>query len=244
MRVEKDQTLILWPSLKTYNLEKGEICKNVFNDNDFTVHVEFSVDKKENYTNEPIAIFWKVPFIFSIGINPHTYQDSDGQTIHSNLFFTNCSFNTNDKEDITRKGLNFNFEFNKNYEFTVNYSVKDKKIKYYIDYEFIFDIEVGDNIFSQHENPQILLGNDKFDNEPTYCIDFKYLILSKNNLTDSEIKLIKTDYVNNLNQYNEYVNSERYGLLGLYDFKELTKFKIFDFTGNNNHIYIQTIKNG
>jgi hypothetical protein len=73
--------------------------------------------------------------------------------------------------------------------------------------------------------------------------DFKFLILSENILDFSNIENIKEEYLIKLDEYGEYSDSKKYGVLGLYDFKKFNRFKIFDYTGNNNHIYIQTIKN-
>jgi hypothetical protein len=239
MMVEKNKSLILWPSLKTYGLEKGDVCKRIFNNNDFTIHVEFSVEKLENYDDEQITIFWKVPFIYSISINPSTYCNSDNQLIKSHLFFTNISTNIDNNEKILRNGKFFDFEFNKKYLFTVVNSIETMKIKYYINYDMIFEIETGDLIFNQDDNPQILLGNDKFGELKNYNVNFDYLILSNKILNKDDIENIKENYSSNLNKYGEYNKTQNYNLLGLYDFKEFTKFKVFDFSGNNNHINIE-----
>ena len=95
--------------------------------------------------------------------------------------------------------------------------------------------------FNDYDNSQILLGRNQFDAETTYDIDFKYTIFSEKILTNDIVENIKEKYLIELNEYDEYVNSNKYGLLGLYDFEKITKFKIYDYSGNSNHIYIQQI---
>jgi hypothetical protein len=236
MIVEKNKSLILWPSLKNYGLEKGELCNKIFNNNDFTIHVKFSVKKLDTYNNEPIIIFWKMPHVCSVSFDPHSYTNENNETIDSHLFFTNYTLNG---DDIKRTGVFIDFEFDKQYEITITYSIEEKIIKYYLNDELKFEVNIDTEFFNEYDNPQILLGRNLFDIETTYEIDFEFLLLSKNILIDSQINSIELDYLKNLNEYGEYINSNDYGLLGLYDFKKVTKFKVFDFTGNNNHIYIE-----
>jgi hypothetical protein len=243
MITNRNEYLVLWPILKMYGLEKGEICKKIFGKNDFTIYTKFSVNKLDSYNNEPIVIFWKIPFVCSISFDPHSYTDSENNIVDSHLFFTNYTLKVNDKDVVDRTGVYFNFEFGLDYEIMAVYSSDSSVIKYYLNNEFKFEINVDAEFFNDYDNSQILLGRNQFGAETTYDIDFKYTILSEKILTNEIVENIKEKYLIELNEYDEYVNSNKYGLLGLYDFEKITKFKIFDYTGNNNHIYIQTIKN-
>jgi len=223
MIINRNEYLVLWPSLKMYGLEKGEICKKLFGKDDFTIHSKFSIKKLDAYNNEPIVIFWKIPFVCSVSIDPHSYINSKNKTINSHLLFTNYTLKVDNIDEIKRTGVYFDFNFDTEYEITITYSSNDSLIKYHLNNE--------------------LLGRNQFDTETTYDVDFKFLILSERVLDFANIKNIKEEYLIKLDEYDEYSDSKKYGVLGLYDFKKVTNFKIFDYTGNNNHIYIQTIKN-
>jgi hypothetical protein len=243
MIVDRNQYLVLWPSLKMYGLEKGEICKKLYGKTDFTIYSKFSVKKLDTYNNEPIVIFWKIPFVCSVSIDPHSYTDSNNETINSHLLFTNYTLKVDDKDDIKRTGIYFDFNFDVEYEISIVYSASDSVIKYYLNNELKFEVIIDSEFFNDYDNPQILLGRNQFDKETTYDVDFKFLILSENILDFSNIENIKEEYLIKSDEYGEYSDSKKYGVLGLYDFKKFNRFKIFDYTGNNNHIYIQTIKN-
>ena len=79
--------LLLWPELKSYGVARKDICKKVAGNNDFSIYIEFLVNKKENYINEKINILWKLPDIFSISIDPYQY-DWENKIHDSHLFFT------------------------------------------------------------------------------------------------------------------------------------------------------------
>jgi hypothetical protein len=243
MIINRNKYLLLWPTLKMYGLEKGEVCKKLFGINDFTIYTKFNVKKLDTYNNEPIVIFWKIPFVCSVSFDPHSYANSENKLIDSHLFFTNYTLKVNDKDEIKRDGVYFDFEFDLDYEVTISYSVLDKLLKYHINNQLKFEVNIDNEFFNDYDNPQILLGRNQFDVETTYDVDFKYIMFSKKLITNENIKNIKEEYLKKLNKYDEYIYSDDYGLLGLYDFEKVTKFKIFDYTVNNNHIYIQTIKN-
>jgi len=243
MIINRNEYLVLWPSLKMYGLEKGEICKKLFGKDDFTIHSKFSIKKLDAYNNEPIVIFWKMPFICSVSIDPHSFINSKNKTINSHLLFTNYTLKVDNIDEIKRTGVYFDFNFDTEYEITITYSSNDSLIKYYLNNELKFEVIIDTEFFNEYNNPQILLGRNQFDTETTYDVDFKFLILSERVLDFANIKNIKEEYLIKLDEYDEYSDSKKYGVLGLYDFKKVTKFKIFDYTGNNNHIYIQTIKN-
>jgi hypothetical protein len=140
MITNRNEYLVLWPILKMYGLEKGEICKKIFGKNDFTIYTKFSVNKLDSYNNEPIVIFWKIPFVCSISFDPHSYTDSENNIVDSHLFFTNYTLKVNDKDVVDRTGVYFNFEFGLDYEIMVVYSSDSSVIKYYLNNEFKFEI--------------------------------------------------------------------------------------------------------
>ena len=231
MIVTKDKLLLLWPATKGYGLEMGDVCNSILVNTDFSIYLEFKVSKNELYNNEPIFIISKLPKWFSISID----KISDKFQL-----FTFLNVNGSD----IRYAYPFGFEFDKTYELLIQYD-SATGILYEIINGTKFALKIKSDILKEtiDENSHILLGSGGFDYIKNYDIDFTFLALSKSINTKLDFYTIKDAYVNHLNQYNEYTHSNKYSLLGLYDFKEKTDFSIFDYTGNNNHLYIKDIEN-
>ena len=87
--------LLLWPDLKSYGVARKDICKKIAGSGDFSIYMEFSVSKKENYVNEKINLLWKLPDVFSISIDPYQY-DWENKIHDSHLFFTNYTDGNNE----------------------------------------------------------------------------------------------------------------------------------------------------
>ena len=231
MIVTKDKLLLLWPKTKGYGLEKGDICNSILANTDFSIYLEFEVSKTDLYNNEPIFIVSKLPKWFSISID----KISDEFQLFTFL-------NVNDSD--IRYAYPFDFEFNKKYELLIQYD-SATGIMYEIINGFKFALKIKSDILKEtiDEYSHILLGSGGFNYVKNYDINFTFLALSNSICIKSDFYTIKDEYVNNLNRYNGYTNAPKYNLLGLYDFKQKTDFSIFDYTNNNNHLYIKDIEN-
>jgi hypothetical protein len=229
--------LLLWPDLKSYGVAKKDICKKIAGNNDFSIYMEFSVNKKENYINEKINLLWKLPDVFSMSIDPYQYF-WENRLHDSHLFFTNY---TNSDNELKYEGKDVDFEFDKINKLLITYSASEHILNYYFNNDLMYSIEVLDGLYNLSSDNQILIGTNSFTDYLTYSIDFNYLIVSEKIIDISEIDIIKENYIKELNEYDEYSKSDEYNLLALYDFKKYNKFKVYDYSGNSNHIYIQQI---
>ena len=105
----------------------------------------------------------------------------------------------------------------------------------------MYSLDASNGLYNISSDNQILIGTNSFTEYLTYSIDFKYLAISEKILDACEIDVIKETYIEELNEYDEYSKSDEYGLLAFYDFKKHNIFKVYDYSGNSNHIYIQQI---
>jgi hypothetical protein len=229
--------LLLWPELKSYGVARKDICKKVAGNNDFSIYIEFLVNKKENYIDEKINLLWKLPDIFSMSIDPYQYE-WDNKVFKSHLFFTNY---TNGNNEVKYEGKDVNFEFDKIHKLLITYSSDSNVLNYYFNNTLMHSIEPLNGLYNLSPDNQILIGTNSFTEYLTYSIDFKYLVISEKIIDSSEIDVIKETYIKELDEYDEYPKSDEYGLLALYDFKKYNIFKVYDYSGNSNHIYIQQI---
>ena len=113
--------LLLWPDLKSYGVARKDICKKIAGSGDFSIYMEFSVSKKENYVNEKINLLWKLPDVFSISIDPYQY-DWENKIHDSHLFFTNY---TDGNNELKYEGKDVYFEFDKINKLLITYSAND-----------------------------------------------------------------------------------------------------------------------
>lgn len=231
MIVTKDKLLLLWPKTKGYGLDNGDICNSILSNTDFSIYLEFEVSKNESYNNEPIFIISKLPKWFSISIDNISNEFQ---------LFTFLNVNGSD----IRYAYPFDFEFNKKYELLIQYD-SATGIMYEIINGFKFALKINPDILKEtiDEHSHILLGSGGFNYVKNYDIQFTFLALSNSFSTKSDFYTIKDEYSDTLDRYNAYTNASKHNLLGLYNFKEKTDFSIFDYTGNNNHLYIKDIEN-
>jgi hypothetical protein len=235
--------LVLWPKLRAYGIEKFDICNKVIGNSNFSIYVDFMVSKTERYVDEKIMIFSKLPDIFSISIDPYEFEHN-GEKFKSHLFYIDYTiYDTNGNPTVKFEAKDINFEFDKMYNLLVKYNHKNKILEYYLNNELMISLKIENELYNKNDNSQIVLGTYNYTHFPSYKIDYNFLIMAEDSLSDGIYDDIKSNYLNNLNEYDEYLLTKKYGLLGFYDFKKHTAFKIFDFTGNNNHIYIQEIEN-
>jgi hypothetical protein len=229
--------LLLWPDLKSYGVARKDICKKIAGSVDFSIYMEFSVSKKDNYVNEKINLLWKLPDVFSISIDSYQY-DWENKIHDSHLFFTNY---TDGNNELKYEGKDVYFEFDKINKLLITYSTNENVLDYYFNDILMHSIKIENSLYNLSSDNQILIGTNSFTEVLTYSIDFKYLVISEKTINIFEIDIIKENYIKELNEYDEYSKSDEYGLLALYDFKKYNTFKVYDYTGNNNHIYIQQI---
>ena len=45
MIVTKDKLLLLWPATKGYGLEMGDVCNSILVNTDFSIYLEFKVQR-------------------------------------------------------------------------------------------------------------------------------------------------------------------------------------------------------
>jgi hypothetical protein len=227
MIVRENELLLLQPSKRGYGLEKGEICNSVFSDNNFTIFLKFKVDKINGYNDEPIFIFTKVPNWFLVSINKVE------QDYHLYIHYI-----VNEVDII--QSFYFDFKFNKYYNLLITYSNENKKLNLKIDgNDFEIDFTVNKMSEIKADDPYIFIGSADHYYVKKYNMHFDFLLMAKKILSMGDVIDITNEYPVNKDEYNLYLNKDKYNLLGLWNFKEKTTFNVFDFTGNNNHLKLE-----
>jgi hypothetical protein len=214
MVIKKGEPWLLWPDKISYGINKGDIGQTFEGDNSFTLSMRIKILTIEDVKR---TIFAKVPNYCGIDIEPNNRLllilrlNRDG--IDVSEYLTSATEINDDFNDITYRydktlGL---IEVSLNGMITIEYHFKD-----------------GEKLTKESE-PHVIFGAGNFPsnnfnmNLCSYDIDF--LIISKSIISDVEIKNI-------IKSKNQSTN-----IVGFYDFKKYTDFKVFDLSDNCNFLH-------
>ncbi len=215
MVIKNGEPWLLWPSMVSYDINTGEIGKTFEGDTDFTLSMNVKILTK---SSEKRTIFAKLP----------NYMGLDIEKENNNLMLI-LNLNKNGETEWkylfseTEIGYEFNlltFRFDKTkkiLEILVNDSIA-------IEYK----LENDESLSIGHE-PHIIFGSGNFPSNAfnlNYCeYEIDFLMISKSIKSIFEIYNIK----------NNLILDD--GIIGLYDFKKHTDYKIYDISENCNFLH-------
>jgi hypothetical protein len=213
MVIEKGEPWLLWPDKVSYGINTGNIGETFEGNNSFTLSMNINILTKEKRKR---TVFAKVPNYCGVDIEDNNRLllilrlERDGETISEYLM--------SDVEII--------------YEFqllTYRFSKENGIIEVLLDEKVIIKYKIKDNeklLFQADSHIIFGAGNFPSNNfNMNYCsYDIDFLLISKNYLTIEEVKKFWLD---------KKISEE---IVGLYDFKETTEFKVFDLTNNCNFL--------
>lgn len=215
MVIKNGEPWLMWPNMVSYGINTGEIGKTFEGDTDFTLSMNITILTK---SNEKRTIFAKLP----------NYVGLDIETENNNLMLilnldkngeTKWEYIVSDVQ-IGYNPVQLTFRFNKqkrllevitNDTIAIEYQLKDDE-----------ELSIG-------YEPHLIFGAGNFPknaynlNYCSYNIDF--LLISKEYKSISEIYNIKD---------NLTIDKS---IVGLYDFKEHTNYKIYDLSENCNFLH-------
>jgi hypothetical protein len=215
MVIKNGEPWLLWPSMVSYEINSGEIGKTFEGDTDFTLSMYVKILTK---SNDKRTIFAKLP----------NYMGLDIEKENNNLMLI-LNLNKNAETEWkylfseTEIGYDFNlitFRFNKTnkiLEILVNDNIA-------IEYKLEHDEEL-----SIGYEPHIIFGSGNFPSNGfnlNYCeYDIDFLMISKSYKSIFEIYNIKDNLI---------IDDS---IVGLYDFKKHTDYKIYDLSKNCNFLH-------
>jgi hypothetical protein len=215
MVIKNGEPWLLWPNMVSYEINSGEIGKTFEGDTDFTLSMYVKILTK---SNDKRTIFAKLP----------NYMGLDIEKENNNLMLI-LNLNKNAETEWkylfseTEIGYDFNlitFRFNKTnkiLEILVNDNIA-------IEYKLEHDEEL-----SIGYEPHIIFGSGNFPSNGfnlNYCeYDIDFLMISKSYKSIFEIYNIKDNLI---------IDDS---IVGLYDFKKHTDYKIYDLSKNCNFLH-------
>lgn len=216
MTVEHGEPWLLWPDTVSYGINKGEIGKVFEGENDFTLSMRVKVLSKEPSKR---TLFAKLP----------NYMGLDVENENNNLLFI-CNFEQDGQVEAEYLFINNELGWDWNF-ITVRYNKGVNFLEVLINDIVVLEKMLKPNQkLSVGNDPHILFGSGNFPHNGfnlNYCeYDIDYLLISKKYLSFKDI--------NHVYQTKE---TDNVGAVGLYDFKEKTNYKVYDFTGNCNFIH-------
>ena len=215
MVIKNGEPWLLWPNMVSYEINTGEIGKTFEGTTDFTLSMYVKILTK---SNDKRTIFAKLP----------NYMGLDVEKENNNLMLI-LNLNKNGETEWkylfsdTEIGYDFNlitFRFNKTNK--ILEILVDDRIT--IEYKLEHDEELSIG----HE-PHIIFGAGNFPSNGfnlNYCeYDIDFLLISKSYKSIFEIYNIKDNLI---------IDDS---IVGLYDFKKHTDYKIYDLSENCNFLH-------
>jgi hypothetical protein len=216
MTIEHGEPWLLWPDTVSYGINKGDIGSVFEGGNDFTINMRVKILSKEPSKR---TLFAKLP----------NYMGLDVEKENNNLLFI-CNFEKDGKVEAEYLFINNELGWDWNF-ITIRYNKQLNYIEVLINDMVVLEkMMVGGQKLSVGHEPHILFGSGNFPHNGfnlNYCeYDIDHLLISKKYLSFSNIKSIY-----------ETKDVGDHEVVGLYDFKEKTNYKVYDFTGNCNFIH-------
>ena len=215
MIIKEGEPWLLWPNMVSYGINTGEIGKTFEGDTDFTLSMNIKILTK---SSEKRTVFAKLPNYMGLDIEKENNNlmlilnlDKNGKTEWKYLF------------SETEIGYDFNllsFRYNKTNRILDILVNEIPAIEYKLE---------DDEELSVGYEPHILFGGGNFPHNGfnlNYCsYELDFLMISKDYKSYNQIYNIKED--GNLDA----------SIIGLYDFKKHTDYKVFDNSHNCNFLH-------
>jgi hypothetical protein len=213
MVIEKGEPWILWPDKVSYGINRGNIAETFEGTCDFTLGINLKIISTEGKR----TIFAKLP----------NYCGIDLEGNNNPLLILKILKGGQEKYEYIRSQIEVNYDYN---FFIYRYKKSEGLIEVLVNEEIAISYKLGtDEQLTSEEEPHIIFGagnfpeNDFNMNLCSYDVDF--LVISKSHLSYEEIKEIKE---------KRDVSKE---IVGMYDFKKKTEYKIYDLSKNCNFIH-------
>lgn len=214
MTIKEGEPWILWPDKVSYGINKGNIGETFEGSTDFTLAIHLILNTLKN---EKRTIFSKLP----------NYCGIDIEFNHKPLLILKTSKNGIEEH----KYITSNREIFDEYVLMIyRYKKSERLIEVLINDEIIisYTLEENEELTFGHE-PHIIFGSGNFPHNNfnnNFCsFDTDFLLISKDYHTHEEINDIK----------NGLVSNKR--IVGLYDFKKHTDYKVYDLSDNCNFLH-------
>jgi hypothetical protein len=215
MVIKNGEPWLLWPNMVSYDINTGDIGKTFEGESDFTLSMYIKILTK---SSEKRTIFAKLPNYMGLDIEKENNNlmlilnlDKNGETEWKYLF------------SETEMGYEFNL-------LTFRYNKKNKILEILLNDLVAIEYKLNDDEkLSVGYEPHIIFGAGNFPSNGfnlNYCeYDIDFLLISKSYKSISEIFSIKD---------NSILDNS---IVGLYDFKKHTDYKIYDLSENCNFLH-------
>jgi hypothetical protein len=214
MVIKKGEPWLLWPNISSYDINTGNISETFEGNTDFTLAINLMAISPKSSKR---TLFAKLPNYCGVDI-----EENDTPLLILNLLKNGKEiYKYLPSQTVISEGFNilvyrYN-RLNKTLEVLVNEKIA-------ISYRLEEDEEL-----SVGSDPHIIFGSGNFPknnfNLNYFSFQTDFILIAKSYKTFSEIVKIKTDGI-----FDESV-------IGLYDFKKHTDYKIYDLSKNCNFIH-------
>jgi hypothetical protein len=215
MVIKNGEPWLLWPSMVSYGINTGDIGKTFEGDTDFTLSMNIKVLTK---SNKKRTIFAKLPNYIGIDIEKE----------NNNLMLI---LNLNKNEETEWKYLFSEIELGYDLNLlTFRYNKKNNILEVLVNdlVAIEYKLEADEKLSIGYE-PHIIFGAGNFPKNGfnlNYCeYDIDFLLIAKEYKTISDIFNIKDNLIIDKS------------IVGLYDFKKHTDYKIYDLSENCNFLH-------
>jgi hypothetical protein len=215
MVIKSGEPWLLWPNMVSYGINTGDIGKTFEGDTDFTLSMHIKILTK---SAEKRTIFAKLP----------NYMGLDIEKENNNLMLIlNLNKNGETKGKYIFSETEIGYDFNL---ITFRFSKINKILEILVNDILAIEYKLEkDESLSIGYEPHIIFGSGNFplnDFNLNYCeYDIDFLMISKSYKSIFQIYNIKDNIV--LDD----------SIVGLYDFKNHTDYKIYDLSENCNFLH-------
>lgn len=214
MVIKKGEPWLLWPNISSYGINTGNISETFEGNTDFTLAINLMALSTESTKR---TLFAKLPNYCGIDI-----EENNTPLLILNLL-------KNGKE--TYKYLTSQTVINGGFNILVyRYNMLNKILEVLVNEEIAISYQLEeDERLSVGSDPHIIFGAGNFPknnfNLNYFSFQTDFILIAKSYKTFSEIVKIKKDGI-----FDESV-------VGLYDFKKHTDYKVYDLSNNCNFIH-------
>jgi len=214
MVIKKGEPWLLWPNISSYDINTGNISETFEGNTDFTLAINLMALSPKSSKR---TLFAKLPNYCGIDI-----EENDTPLLILNLL-------KNGKE--TYKYLTSQTVISEGFNMLVyRYNRSNKILEVLVNEEIAISYQLEDDeTLSVGSDPHIIFGAGNFPkngfNLNYFSFQTDFILIAKSYKTFSEIVKIKTDGI-----FDQSV-------IGLYDFKKRTDYKIYDLSKNCNFIH-------
>jgi hypothetical protein len=215
MVIKNGEPWLLWPSMVSYEINSGEIGKTFEGDTDFTLSMYVKILTK---SNDKRTIFAKLP----------NYMGLDIEKENNNLMLIlNLNKNGEPEWKYLFSETEIGYEFNL---LTFRFNKTNKILEILVNDNIAIEYKLQDDeTLSIGYEPHIIFGSGNFPKNGfnlNYCeYDIDFLMISKSYKSIFEIYNIKDNLI---------IDDS---IVGLYDFKKHTDYKIYDLSENCNFLH-------